>query len=423
MLASEIYAKVVNLKSGHLFQVKPKNGYRLVNASVHWEDDDFYILTNSRELDGTDSPVKHGFKYAWRITKEEVKQKENISYIEDVALALKTKPSKGSSSSSMSASLKTVQVGDVFTSQDTFNVLKTAVDLNKPALLVGETGVGKTALLRELAKEQKKELVRVSVNGTTGVEEILGKWLAEKGTTKWQDGVLVKAMKEGSWIVFDEINAALPEILFTLHSLLDDDQHIFLPEKDNEKIKPHKDFRFFSTMNPTEEYAGTKDLNKALASRFSAIINVEPLGDIDEHRILTEIYEIDNDTAFKLVSMGQELRKAKRDDRIYYFCSTRDLIQAGLLIKNGLNAGLAIKVAVVNKMSIPEQSEVKSHIQSSLSIESPGMSFQEMTQMAQKLESENKELKNKVQVAEQSEKKLKETLDPLIKQLQASSKK
>jgi ATP-dependent Lon protease len=252
-----------------------------------------------------------------------------------------------------------------YASDANINLIRACIERNAPALLIGETGTGKTTLIREVALEENKTLVRISVNGSMGVEEILGKWLVEKGTTKWQDGVLTDAVRKGHWVVMDEINAALPEILFTLHSLLDDDRSISLPEKDNEIIKPHKDFRFFATMNPPEEYAGTKDMNKALMSRFTAVLNIEVLDEVNEVKLL-ETKGADTNTAITLVRAARILRDHKRKDDIFYFCSTRDLVQCVELLSHGLKMQDAFLGSIVNKMSKEEYEGVKNNLESAL---------------------------------------------------------
>jgi MoxR-like ATPase len=246
-------------------------------------------------------------------------------------------------------------------------LLRACVATSAAALLIGETGTGKTTLVREIAEEHGKELIRISVNGSMGVEEILGKWLVNKGTTVWQDGLLTAALRDGHWVVMDEINAALPEILFVLHSLLDDDRKIILPEKDNEVIRPHKEFRFFATMNPPEEYAGTKDMNKALMSRFTAILQIDVLSDTDEMNLLMDRGS-DKDVAYKLVSLARRLRMHKSKDTIFYFCSTRDLVQVNELVQGGVPLLDAVLGAVVNKMSPKEYQLVQSDFSSTVGL-------------------------------------------------------
>jgi SpoVK/Ycf46/Vps4 family AAA+-type ATPase len=255
------------------------------------------------------------------------------------------------------------KIGKIIVDKQNLEVLEACLKINEPLLLVGETGTGKTGLISELAKKSKTELHRISVNGSTGIDEILGKWLIENSTTKWQDGILITAMKKGHWVVFDEINSALPEILFSLHSLLDDDKKITLVEKENEVIKPHKNFRFFGSMNPSDEYAGTKDMNKAFLSRFNAILNIDLLPPLHEKKALVNQSGIDELTAVEFVSIAQKLREKKNKNEIYYFCSTRDLIQAGKLFKSGICKENSLKFAVYNKMSRDELCVVKDCIE------------------------------------------------------------
>jgi midasin len=272
--------------------------------------------------------------------------------------------------------------------------------------LIGETGVGKTTIVREIAKEQSKNLVRVSVNGSMGVEEILGKWLVDKGTTKWQDGILTSAIRRGDWVVMDEINAALPEILFTLHSLLDDDRKIVLPEKDNEIVTPHDDFRFFATMNPPEEYAGTKDMNKALMSRFTAVIYVDVLSEVEEVKLL-EKKGSDTDTAVKLVKIANILRDYKKKDNIFYFCSTRDLVQCVQLKSHGLSIYDAFTGSIENKMSKDEFKVVKADVNSVIKmpeLDSSIRSISDLIAMASDAETKIKETETKLRAEFEAEK-------------------
>ena len=211
-------------------------------------------------------------------------------------------------------------MAEIIGQDDNKKVLKMAIELNLPVLCVGETGTGKTGIVRELSESQKKKCIRVNLNGQTSIDEFVGKWLVKNGETYWQDGVLIQAMKNGWWLLCDEVNACLPEILFVLHSLLDDDKSIVIAEKDGEIVKPNKNFRFFATMNPSEEYAGTKELNKAFVSRFPIILDFAWLGADMEAKLLHERTKIKEKQSHQLVGFGQYLRELKAREDLYYTC-------------------------------------------------------------------------------------------------------
>lgn len=210
-------------------------------------------------------------------------------------------------------------------------LLGVAVEDNLPVLLVGDTGTGKTSLIREVAALYNKPYTRFSITGETTVDDFVGKYILKNGETIWQDGILLTAVKQGHYLVVDEVNAALPEILFVLHSLLDDDRYVIVPQKDNETVKPHKDFRFFATMNPVDEYAGTKELNKAFQSRFAMIIQVNYPGRKIEVEVLTERTGITRQIAQKMVDVAIGIRRAKQEEKVFYTLSTRDLLYWGKL--------------------------------------------------------------------------------------------
>lgn len=229
-----------------------------------------------------------------------------------------------------------------------------SVERDMPSLFIGETGTGKTMLIRELAKEHGTELIRINLTGQTTVDEILGKYLAdpEKGTY-WIDGLLTRAMREGLWVVLDEINMMLPEITARLHSLLDDDKMIVLTEKDGEIVRPHKNFRLFATINPSGEYGGTKELNRAFMSRFPIVSEV--FASHKEAEILKERTDADLTTVRTVVKFIKEVRKAKKEDKITFYPSTRDAISACELVKAGIPLGRAVYMSIIQKAPKEEQ--------------------------------------------------------------------
>lgn len=238
--------------------------------------------------------------------------------------------------------------------EDVKSKLNTAVKKNMAVLLIGETGTGKTSIVRDIANNQTT-VVRVNLNGQTSVEDFVGRKGLKDGQTFWEDGVLLECMRKGYWIIVDEINSALPEILFVLHSLLDDGNEILVNQNDNEIVKPHEDFRFFATMNPVDEYAGTKGLNKALKSRFGMVITMDYPDNEVEMKIIEEKTPVrDLETLTIMIETANRVRKLKEENEVFYTLSTRDLIQWGCLIDD-LELEEAFEVAVLNKAGLDKE--------------------------------------------------------------------
>ncbi len=60
----------------------------------------------------------------------------------------------------------------------------------------------------------------------------------------------MSAVRNGHWVVLDELNLAPSEVLEMLNRLLDDNRELMIPDT-QEIIKPHPDFAIFATQNPT----------------------------------------------------------------------------------------------------------------------------------------------------------------------------
>jgi len=143
--------------------------------------------------------------------------------------------------------------------------------LGHAVALVGETGTGKTALVRHLAESTGHRYVRINLKDMAEVSELVGGYVpTEDGSLVWKDGLLVDGMKKGAWVVLDEANLAGPGVLERLNQLLDRGGHLELQEKADDggiPIRPHPELRLFVTMNPTD-YAGRTALSPAFVNRF-----------------------------------------------------------------------------------------------------------------------------------------------------------
>ena len=70
------------------------------------------------------------------------------------------------------------------------------------------------------------------------------------GNTGFDEGILVKSMKEGNILYLDEINAAEADVLLRLDEALDDRRQIILKESDGQIVKAKDSWFVIATINP-----------------------------------------------------------------------------------------------------------------------------------------------------------------------------
>ena len=199
-------------------------------------------------------------------------------------------------------------------------------------LLEGPTSCGKTSIVEFLAQCMNQKILRINNNQNTEVEEYLGSYTTDKnGNFYFNEGFLVKAVKEGFWIILDEINLAPSEVLEALNRLLDDNRELYLPES-NTVIKAHKNFRIFAAMNPSETYTGRKDLSDAFKNRFIHLFfNNIPNKELVS--IIQQRCELPLSRTEIMINIFSDLQMIRSQDKIFQknegFITIRDLIKWG----------------------------------------------------------------------------------------------
>ncbi len=103
-------------------------------------------------------------------------------------------------------------------------------------LVIGPKGTGKTSLVRDFAKGKNSKLDSINFSLRTRESHLVGTKTLTNGSVGFDEGLLVKSMKEGNILYLDEINSAEADVLLRLDEALDDRRQIVLKESTGEII-------------------------------------------------------------------------------------------------------------------------------------------------------------------------------------------
>ena len=218
------------------------------------------------------------------------------------------------------------------------NLTRACLSRKYPILIQGPTSAGKTSMIEYLAKLTGNKFIRVNNHEHTDLQEYIGSYATNNdGALVFQEGVLVEALRQGHWIVLDELNLAPTDVLEALNRLLDDNRELYLAEK-QEVILPHPNFMLFATQNPAGQYGGRKQLSRAFRNRFLEL----HVTDIPEDELITIIEKrclIPPSYAKKLVSVFKRVTMTRDATKIFEgklsFITLRDLFRWAMRKANG----------------------------------------------------------------------------------------
>ena len=231
--------------------------------------------------------------------------------------------------------------------KDVWEEAITALLCGENLLLVGPKATGKNVLAENLAAVFGRPSWDVSFYINTDAATLLGTDTFADGAVRLRKGPIYQCAEVGGFGVLDEINMAKNESLAVLHATLDFRRAIDMPGY--QRIALHDATRFIATMN--YGYAGTRELNEALASRFVVIdmpaITAEGLVKL----LKREFPRILNDTyADQFAGLFQDLqRKCDGGELSTKPLDLRGLLAAVRLMKAGLEGNRALELGLVNK--------------------------------------------------------------------------
>lgn len=210
--------------------------------------------------------------------------------------------------------------------------LSRAVFARRPVLLEGPTSAGKSSMVQYLAQLTGHKFVRINNHESTEIQEYIGHYVSDEfGKLRFVDGILVDAVRNGHWVVLDELNLAPTEVLEALNRLLDDNCELFIADT-QETVRPHPQLRIFATQNPAGIYGGRKLLSRAFRNRFLEItVDDIPVGELQE--ILRLRFALAPSFTEKMVEVMKALQLRRQSSHLFAgkhgYITPRDLFRWG----------------------------------------------------------------------------------------------
>lgn len=230
---------------------------------------------------------------------------------------------------------------------DVENIIKSGIFY--PAYISGPTGNGKSTMVEQICAKHKKPLIRVNLNMMTDEEQLIGSKTLENGDVKVVEGPVLIAMRSGTTLLLDEIDAGAANTLLCLQPILEGKPYYF--KLKNEMIIPSAGFNVLATANTKGKgsddgrYIGTNILNEAFLERFAVTFNQEYPNSRIEGKIVQNLMKtydcLDEIFADNLVKWADAIRKTFDDGGVDETITTRrmtHIVRAFAIFKNQAKA-------------------------------------------------------------------------------------
>ena len=234
---------------------------------------------------------------------------------------------------------------------NSFEILNRAYEKGLFVLIIGPKGTGKTSLIRDYAKQRSINLESINFSLRTRESHLVGTKNLNDGNIGFDEGILVKSMKDGNMLYLDEINAAEADVLLRLDEALDDRRQIVLKESDGSVIKAKDSWFVVATINPLT-HVGTKELPPQLLSRFPVRIRLDyPSEDVELEIIKKHVKKCKDYEVLQGLKLANTLRQAAAVEELYYSPSLRETIAFAKLLETGVSTKQAAEIVFGNVYS------------------------------------------------------------------------
>ena len=220
---------------------------------------------------------------------------------------------------------------------NSIEILNKAHESGLFVLIIGPKGTGKTSLVRDFARRKNVNLESINFSLRTRESHLIGTKTLNEGTVSFDEGLLVRSMREGGMLYLDEINSAEADVLLRLDEALDDRRQIALKESTGEVIRAKASWFVVAAINPLT-HSGTKELPPQLLSRFPVRIKLEYPPEDVELEIVKKHVSGHESEVIQAIKLANTLRQAAAVEELFYSPSLRETIAFGKLLEKGMPA-------------------------------------------------------------------------------------
>jgi nitric oxide reductase NorQ protein len=214
-------------------------------------------------------------------------------------------------------------------------------------VLKGPTGCGKTRLVEAMAHDLDRPLITVSCHDDLTTADLVGRFLLEGGDTRWVDGPLTRAVREGAICYLDEVVEARQDTTVVIHPLADHRRQLPI-DRLGTVLDAAPGFCLVVSYNPGYQSV-LKDLKDSTRQRMVAVELDFPPADVEE-KIVSHEAGVDSDVAAQLVQLAQAIRRLEVAG-LREVASTRVLIAAARLAADGIPLAAAGRAAIAGPLT------------------------------------------------------------------------
>lgn len=226
-------------------------------------------------------------------------------------------------------------------------VFRAAFHQGLSVLLKGPTGCGKTRFVEAMAFDLDRPLITVACHDDLTTADLVGRFLLQGGETKWVDGPLTRAVREGAICYLDEVVEARQDTTVVLHPLSDHRRQLPI-DRLGVTLEAARGFCLVVSYNPGYQSV-LKDLKDSTRQRMVAIELDFPPADIEE-KVVSHEAGVDHRIAAQLVQLGQAIRRLETAG-LREVASTRVLVAAARLVAEGLSLRDGARAAVAGPLT------------------------------------------------------------------------